>query len=98
MKCSRLIALILALPLAGLAQTTFFSDTFSSGSTLNQAPVNPTPTSTSYQTAVGLTGASTNISPGHLTLTFPSTSSVFGRIHSPVYQFTDYAFNHRRSP
>jgi len=80
MKCYHLITLGLALPLAGLAQTTFFSDSFSAGSTLNQAAATPTPTSTSYQTAVGLAGATTNFSPGHLTLNFPSTSSVLGEV------------------
>ena len=42
--------LVVAAPLAGTAQTTFFSDNFASGSTLtNATPANPTATSTAYQ-------------------------------------------------
>jgi hypothetical protein len=43
-------AVLLALPLAGLSQTTVFNDTFSNGSTINAAnPVPPTTTSSSYE-------------------------------------------------
>ena len=60
--------------------TVFFSDNFTSGSTLNQPPAAPTINSTSYQTAIGLTNAISNpvLSPGQLTIVFPITSSVLG--------------------
>ena len=43
-----LVALLM--PLVVSAQTTFFSDNFTNGSTLNSAsPANPTPTNTAYE-------------------------------------------------
>jgi autotransporter-associated beta strand protein len=44
-----IVALLTAAPFFSEAATTFFTDDFAHGSTLNQPPVNPTATSTSYQ-------------------------------------------------
>jgi T5SS/PEP-CTERM-associated repeat protein len=72
-----------------LAQVTVFSDTFGSGSTLNQAPAIPTANSTSYEYGVGATNsfgpASSSISLGDLSLTLPLKSIVLGEIQA---QFT----------
>lgn len=58
--------------------TLFFSDNFSGGSTLNQPPAAPTVNSTSYQTYLGLTNASSTsvLNPGRLTFVYPNTSGV----------------------
>jgi hypothetical protein len=54
-----LTLLLAAAPFAATAQTTFFSDSFTNGSTINSlTPVAPTTNSTSYQTI-----SSTNWSP-----------------------------------
>jgi autotransporter-associated beta strand protein len=72
-----LFALLLAAaPFAATAQTTFFSDSFTNGSTLNQPPATPTPTNTSYQSYIGTPGGLASISPGHLTMTNNSSSVV----------------------
>ncbi len=72
-----------------LAQLTIFSDTFGSGSTLNQPPATPTAISASYEYGVGFTdnfvSGSSSISPADLSLTLPDTSSILGEIQA---QFT----------
>jgi len=72
-----LLASILAL---NAQATTFFSDTFSSGSTLNQSPTAPTINSASYQTAIGTTNATTTpgMSAGQFTIVFPDATGVLG--------------------
>src|SRR5262245_61860634 len=74
-----LVVSLLAAPLASRAAV-FFSDNFTTGSTLNQAVVDPTTTSTSYQTAVGLAGGTNRISTSGLNLTFPINSGVLGEV------------------
>jgi len=64
---------------SGLSQTTFFSDTFNNGSTVNSAtPVPPTPNSTSYEvisSAAVTNNPTPSISPGNLVFGCPPTSS-----------------------
>lgn len=71
--------LLAAAPLASQAAV-FFSDDFTTGSTLNQTPAAPSINSASYQTAIGITNANStpSLSPGELTVVFPNTSSVLG--------------------
>ena len=70
-------ALVLAMaPLVSQADL-LFSDNFSSGSTINQAPGTPTGTSTDYQSAFGITNASATIGTDGLALTL-TTSSALG--------------------
>lgn len=72
-----------AAPLAATAQTTFFSDNFTTGSTLNQSPTtNLTGTATAYQTYIGLTGGNTTstIAPNDLNLTLPNSGAVLGEL------------------
>src|SRR5688572_13463010 len=76
----RLAALLLAATPLFAPAAVFFSDTFSSGSTLNQPPVAPTINSASYQSLVGLAGGTSSINPGRLSLTFPNTGSVLGEL------------------
>jgi len=73
-----LFALMLAVSPLALRADTIFSDTFTT-STLNQPNSPTTPTSTTYQTYVGLDGQASSISPGHLTLAFP-TAGVLGEV------------------
>jgi len=81
-KLQVLFALFLAaaFPLAATAQ--LFSDNFTTGSTLDQAPTATTPTSTSYESAMGLSGGNnnTNISAHDLQLTLPNSTSVLGEL------------------
>ena len=74
-------ALLTVVGSAAATADTFFSDNFTTGSTLNQPVATPTATSTSYQTAVGLANSLTNISPGHISLTFPNTTSILGEFY-----------------
>jgi len=71
------LALLIAIPRLVSAQTTVFSDNMAT-STVNQAPVAPTATSTSYEFLSGLAGGASTISPGALHLELPSTTSVLG--------------------
>jgi len=75
------LALLLAASPVAAEAATFFADYFTNGSTLNQPPVAPTPNSTSYQTAIGITNPAVTIpalEPGKLTIVFPVTGSVLG--------------------
>jgi len=64
-----------------LADTTVFSDTFGSGSTLNAAPTAPTATSTSYEYGAGNTNNSViSIAPGDLSLRLGSSTTILGEI------------------
>jgi hypothetical protein len=74
------VAAVVLFSQSGNAQT-IFSDTFSGASTLNQAPVAPTSTSMSYQTAYGLAGGSSSIGANDLSLTMPSSTSVLGEAY-----------------
>ena len=68
---------------AAKAQTTFFNDTFTTTSTLNQSPTtNLTGNATAYQTYIGLTGGNTTstIAPHDLNLTLPNSGSVLGEV------------------
>ncbi len=75
-----LALLLVVAPLGAKAQTTYFNDDFSHGSTVNQPPVSPTPNSTSYQTEIGLANGSASIAANDLTVAFPSTTSVLGEV------------------
>jgi autotransporter-associated beta strand protein len=75
-----LLVLLTTIAPLGTKAATFFSDTFSSGSTLNQLPVAPTPTSTSYQTAIGSSGGSSSLNSSDLSIVFPSSTSVLGEV------------------
>ena len=59
-----------------LADVTVFSDTFESGSTLNQTQITPTANSTTYEIASTKT-TSSSISPGHLSMGITPTTSGF---------------------
>jgi uncharacterized repeat protein (TIGR01451 family) len=60
-------AMLLAVVAYQAKATVFFSDTFTSGSTLNSlTPANPTATSTAYQVASAKAWTQTNISPNQL--------------------------------
>jgi len=76
-KFASILALLALTPCLASAQITVFSDNFST-STVNQAPVAPTPTSTSYEFFSGINGGSSTIAPGDLHLALPSTTSVLG--------------------
>jgi autotransporter-associated beta strand protein len=82
--------LLAAAPRAAMADTTFFSDNFNTGSTLNQPVSVPTGIATSYQTYIGLAGGNTtsSIAPHDLSITFPYTGSVLGEV---VALFTNTA-------
>ncbi len=73
-------ALLFAVAPSASQAAVFFSDNFSGGSTLNQPPAAPTLNSTSYQTAIGTTNASSNpsLGSGGLTVVFPSATGVLG--------------------
>ena len=79
-KCKLIMCALLALaaPLAAVAQQTVFYDTFGS-STLNQTNAfpggTPTASSTSYTCASPKVAPNFSISPGHLQIYCPSTSS-----------------------
>src|SRR5262249_36112883 len=75
------LALLIAVPNLVLAQTTVFTDNMAT-STVNQAPVAPTSTSTSYEFLSGLAGGSSTIAPGALHLALPSTTSVLGEVQA----------------
>src|SRR5580692_5233608 len=69
--------LVLAFPLAGIAQQTVFYDTFGS-STLNGVSTNsgtPTASSTSYDIASAKNASATSIASGNLSLITSATSS-----------------------
>ena len=73
-----LIAIFLALnPLAALAQTTFFADTFGGGSTLNNpTPTSPTANSADYQLISSKTWTpDPSLTPGDLLFGIPATTS-----------------------
>ena len=71
---------LLASGLLAAKADTFFSDTFGSGSTVNQSPTtNISTTATSYQTLAG--GAATSsIAANALGLTFPTGTSILGEV------------------
>jgi autotransporter-associated beta strand protein len=76
-----LALLLAAAPLASKADTTFFSDNFSNGSTLNSgSPVAPTSTSASYEliSTKQWYVPTTSIAPGHLT--FGISNSTAGTV------------------
>jgi len=79
------VAALLAMPLASTA-TTFFADTFGSGSTLNQPPTMPTTNSASYQTAGGVGLGACSLSPGRLSYSLTNSESVLGEV---MGMFTD---------
>ena len=76
------VLLTATVPLGAMADTTYFSDTFTSGSTLNQPPTSPTLNSTSYETGTGLAGGSSSLTSGDLKITFPNTTSVLGEFYA----------------
>lgn len=76
MRHSSLISLLLLAPLAGLAQSTVFNDTFNSGSTFNGVSI-PTADATSYDFAGGGTGVE-SLTAGNLSFQLsPAASSGF---------------------
>jgi PEP-CTERM motif len=77
MKDSIAIALALTAPLAALAQTTVFNDTFNNGSTVQTgSPITPTANSTTYDWfQQGGTPATPTIAPGDLHLAGRTTTS-----------------------
>ena len=77
---SIIITVWLLVSLPAMGQTTFFSDTFSNGSTVNQAPTAPTAHSTSYQSYIGLAGGAASVSANGLAVSLPSNGSVLGEI------------------
>jgi hypothetical protein len=64
------------------AVTTVFNDTFNSGSTLNAAPAAPTSTSASYEFGAGVavTGTTTSINPGDLSIDLGSTATILAEV------------------
>jgi len=77
MKHSGSIALLLAVPLAGLAQTAVFSDNFGNGSTFNGVSTpggTPTASSTSYDFSSSKTGVE-SLSSGNLTFGLSSATT-----------------------
>ena len=107
MKPSSLISLLLLAPLAGLAQSTVFNDTFNSGSTFNGDSI-PAADATSYDFASGGTGVE-NLSSGRLSFQLsqaatsgfieaqavftgtPVTLATIGDYVDLTYTFTDTA-------
>jgi hypothetical protein len=77
-----ILALASSFPLAGLAQTTIFNDSFNAGSTLNTANTAPTATSTGYQIASTKSTSGSLLNPGDLKLNFASTSSGIAEIQA----------------
>ncbi len=77
MKCSSLIALVVATPMAVLSQTAVFTDNFSNGSTTNLTSMpggTPTASSTSYDIASSKT-AEAKFSPGDLKLSLSGNTT-----------------------
>jgi autotransporter-associated beta strand protein len=74
MKLTSLMAILFALPVVVMAQTTVFNDTFSSGSTLtNTSPAYPTMNSTAYQVLANKALSGNSIAANNLA--FGSTGS-----------------------
>jgi hypothetical protein len=82
MKRLSLIALSFTMPLAVMASPVF-SDTFGSGSTVDQAPGTPTATSATYETWSQASGqAAATVNPGALSFSTVSTTSTFGEVQA----------------
>ena len=76
MKRLNLIALTLSMPLAVMAQTTVFNDTFTSGSdTLNVAPVAPTSSYTGWENVSQKNSTSSSINTGDFRYTLAASTS-----------------------
>ncbi len=73
------VSVLLATAAASTA-TTFFTDNFNAGSTVNQAPGSPTIFSTSYQTVAGSATITNVISANDLFYSFPASSSLLGEV------------------
>jgi hypothetical protein len=86
MKRLSLIALVLASPLALVAQTTVFSDNFSGSSTIQSAtPGAGSASAADYEVfiqgaAPGASGSVYSIAPGHLAFGTPTTAGALGEI------------------
>ena len=83
MKRLSLIALVLATPLALMADTTVFQDTFANSSTINGTPGGPSGgNSTSYQVASGNAGSGGSIAGGVMTVNGASSTSLITEVQA----------------